>query len=306
MNPTRAEEREAWGTFWERNSGAGGPGCLPERLASIEQAQHAAWARFAADIPANARVGDLATGDGVVMAWIARERSDLELVGIDLAPTLPPAPSGTTTQGGVAMEDLPFADASMGAITSQFGFEYGDTDAVAAEIARVLAPGGRVGLMVHRGDGPILAYNRERQVAIGRVLDEEALIERTNVILADGEFATARSRALALATQSADAAKERFGEASPGWQIAEAVRRTVALGERAGPRYISDTLAVIEDQARNELGRIASLARACKTADDRDAIEAAFAKNGIALRSTEPASEPSGRAFADFLTLSGG
>ena len=167
-----SDDAKAWGDFWANNSGGGGAGCLPERWAAIEEAQRAAWRDFVNQLPEAARILDLATGDGRVLRWMREERADLTLTGIDLAPALPPAPLGTETRGGVAMEDVPFADDSFDAVVSQFGFEYGESAKVAGEITRVLAPGGKVGLMVHRGDGPILEHNRTRARAIEWALGE--------------------------------------------------------------------------------------------------------------------------------------
>lgn len=61
------------------------------------------------------------------------------------------------------MESLPFRDGEFAAVISQLGFEYGEVAKVAAEAARVLAPAGKVGLMVHRGDGPILEHSLARR-----------------------------------------------------------------------------------------------------------------------------------------------
>jgi hypothetical protein len=96
----------------------------------------------------------------------------------------------------------------------------------------------------------------------------------------------------------------RFGEDSPGWEIPEALRRAVLMGAEAGRDSILATIAEIENRAANEIGRIASLERACATADQRDALAAAFAAHGLSLHATSDVCEPSGRALASFLTFS--
>lgn len=295
----------AWSDFWAANAGAGasgnGGGCLPQRWAAIEAAQRAAWHGFIADLPEGAAVLDLATGDGRVLGWMRADRADLALTGIDLAPTLPAPPEGTRTQGGVAMEQLPFGDRTFGAVVSQFGFEYGDVPAVAAEIARVLAPGGRVGLMVHRGDGPILEHNAARRAAIDWVLGEQQLgaILRQALAAPNGGPEVAAQVAAAIGMLGA----RKFGEDSPGWEIPEALRRAVLMGAPAGPDAILATIAEIEARAANEIGRIASLERACAVADQREALAAAFAAQGLAPGAASDVCEPSGRALASFLTF---
>jgi len=210
-------------------------------------------------------------------------------------------PEGTTTRGGVAMEDLPFDDATFAAVVSQFGFEYGDMARIAAEIARVLAPGGVVGLMVHRGDGPILEHNRARRAAIDWVLGEQKLADAVLKAL-DTPGAGPQVAAQVAAAVGLVGAR-LFGEQSPGWEIPEALRRAVLLGERAGDAAIRATIAEIAARAANEIGRIASLERACAAADRRDALAAGFAAAGLTPVSEAPVCEPSGRALASFLVF---
>lgn len=297
----RAQDAAAWSDFWARNSTSGANGCLPERWAVIEEAQKRAWHGFIADLPEGARVLDLATGDGRVLRWMREVRPDLVLEGIDLAPELPPAPDGTNIQGGVEMEFLPFDDSSFDAVVSQFGFEYGDTSATAAEIVRVLKRGGAAGLMVHRGDGPILEHNRARQAQIDWVLGE------VDVAGAVRRALNAAGAGPAVAAQVAAAVarlgEARFGQKSPAWEIPEALRRACVLGERQGVQSVESTIAAITDQAANEIGRIKALAGACATADDRPALSAVFGVHGMSLREGSEVREPSGRPLADFLLL---
>ncbi|AOL24405.1 Methyltransferase domain-containing protein [Erythrobacter litoralis] len=298
------DDARAWGEFWKANAGGDSTGCLPERWAAIETAQRAAWRGFAEGLRQGARLLDLATGDGRVLRWLREERRDLDLQGIDRAPKLPPAPEGTATRGGIAMEDLPFADDSFDAVTSQFGFEYGDVAAVAGEIARVLGPDGRVGLMVHRGDGPILEHNRARRSAILWAIEEKAVPATVIRALHDprGGIAAAAQVAAALTMLG----EKAHGRGTPAWEIPEAVRRAIMIGADRGaqPGAIETTIEAIAAQAENELGRIASLARACERADARADIKAAFAAHGLEPGETVPVAEPSGRALADFLTFS--
>lgn len=289
----------AWSDFWAHNAGADSGGCLPQRWATIEDAQRTAWRVFIGDLPQGARVLDLATGDGRVLGWMRAKRGDLGLIGVDLAPTLPASPQGTQTRGGIAMEDLPFAANEFAAVVSQFGFEYGDIRSTAAEIARVLVPGGKVGLMVHRGDGPILEHNLARRAAIDWVLDEQRLgtITRTALESPKGGPQVAAQVAAAIGMLGAS----KFGQTTPAWEIPEAMRRAMVMGAAAGVDSIVTTIQEIEARARNETGRIVSLARACSVADQRDIITAAFEAQELQLRSEDKIIEPSGRAFASFL-----
>jgi len=299
---TSKPSKDPWGDFWALSAGgspARSDGCLPQRWAAIERVLSAQWQSFAASLAQGAAVLDLATGNGRVMGWLRAKRPDLECIGVDLSPSLPSAPEGTQSRAGIAMEALPFEDASMNAVVSQFGYEYGNVEKVTAEIARVLAEGGRVALVVHRGDGPILAHNRQRRAELMWALKEKGAARKVRTRLKTDPQAI--DAAVAFAERIAAQGAKKFGESSPAWEIPEAIKRSCLMGRRFGASSIIETIGQIESHAANEVGRIGSLAKACATADRREAIYSAFEKAGLAHSETRELAEPSGRAFADFL-----
>jgi SAM-dependent methyltransferase len=311
-SPTKGDP--AWSDFWARNARANqggaaeGGGCLPARWHAIEKAQASAWAGFVEGLDDRSALLDLATGDARVLRWIQQMKPDFTLTGTDLAPQLPPSPQGITVHAGTAMEALPFDADSFDAVTSQFGFEYGDVSATSAEIARILRSGGQVGIMVHRGDGPILAHNMERKAQIEWVLSKVKLLSKTKAKLTAGMQAKggpfkAVSAATKAATKVAAEGERKFGQGSAAWEIPEAVRRTLMMGAKAGAQSIVGTLDAIAEQAGNEVGRINSLAGACKTADARDSLNGAMQEAGFTVGDVTEVTEPEGRAFADFLTF---
>lgn len=300
---SRKPSRDPWGDFWAFNArggaAGGGNGCLPQRWAAIERVVSQQWQSFAETVGRSANVVDLATGDGRVMEWMRAKRPDLNFTGIDLSPSLPPAPEGTETRAGIAMEALPFEAGTMGAVVSQFGFEYGDVGKVSAEIGRVLAPGGRIGLIMHRGDGPILAHNKQRRTELMWAIKEKGCARKVKARLKSDPRAILQAGT--LAEKIASQGEKKFGRSSPAWEIPEAIRRACLMGRNAGAESIIETIDQIEGHAANELGRIASLSQACATADRRERIHQAFEKHGLAHEETRALEEPSGRAFADYI-----
>jgi SAM-dependent methyltransferase len=132
-----------------------------------------AWARFFSDLRANSAVLDLGTGNGPVLL-IAREASDagdlgLRLTGVDLAAIDPvnDVPDGARLfegiefHAGVSTEALPFGATTFDAVSGQFIVEYTDTGKSLDEVVRVLAPGGRLQLILHHADSLIVANARE-------------------------------------------------------------------------------------------------------------------------------------------------
>ena len=296
------EHAQSWNDFWA-NQGSKGTdsGCLPAGSQGIEAAQQECWCAFAKTLPRSPRVLDLATGDGRVMRWIMSARRDAKVTGCDMADEIPPAPRSAKVRAGVRMEDLPFPDDRFHAVVSQFGFEYGETEKVATEAARVMRDGGTMAILTHRLDGPILAHNLKRRDQIRWAIDEKNLpdIARKSLQLRGRGIFT-----IPTAIQQAPEEGARLhGPQSAAWEIAEALRQTLAMSRHDHPANVAQLIDTMVFHARNELGRIASLEAACATTADEDRFTAAIEAAGFEPTGIEPVLEK-GRAtrFADFRT----
>ena len=293
--------RDPWGDFWASKEGALGGGCLPARWVGIDTNQRATWQGFARLLPKGARVIDLATGDGRVMGWLLGARRDLKCLGVDLAPTLPAPPKGSRSRGGTAMEALPVGDSSQDAVTSQFGFEYGDVRAILSEVARVLKPGGQAALMTHRLDGSILEHNLPRRQGLLWVLDECKLIDKARGSVALRAVVPGVAPAIRTAPEQA---KRLFGPGSAGWELAEAIVQTLALGFNDHPHNVRGLLDTLEAKARNEIGRIESLGAACHSVADEAALTCRISDAGLTVASHRILKESgSARPFAGWWVL---
>ncbi|GGD49458.1 methyltransferase domain-containing protein [Erythrobacter arachoides] len=273
-------DRAAWEAFWRENGTAQWRvgSCLPAAQA-LAHMEAQVWSAFAKTLPAKARVLDLGTGDGRAMAALLRARRDLKPIGIDMAGTLPPPPRGAKMLPGVMMHELPFPPAHFAGVISQFGFEYGDIHATAAAIARVLQPGGRIGLIVHREDSPIIAHNRERAGQIRWALEDQGLADKalrnlqlraSGILALPSDIAEAPERAVSL-----------FGPQSAGWEIAEAICRTLLSSRHEMPAQTAAIVRQIVAKAKAELGRIGSLERAAQASGLGEKIAAAIVATGM-------------------------
>jgi SAM-dependent methyltransferase len=297
---TGTDNRKAWADFWAQKSGERGPACLPNALQEIDAAQRETWHAFARDLAPGVRLLDLATGDGAVLKKIREARTDLVLTGVDSAPTLPPAPPGMTLRAGVSMEALPFEDGAFDAVVSQFGYEYGDTAAIAPEAARLLAPGGRLGLLIHRRDGPIVAHNLPRRDALRWALAPGGYLAKARGLVAARRIA-------AIPTPPAfrtapEEAQRLFPGQSVGHEFLTAILHTLEMGRGKPPEESLEVFATLESKASNEIARIETLERAACDADRIALISDELRAAGLDMRPpAEVAERSTGRAFAWFL-----
>ncbi len=111
---------------------------------------------------------DLACGNGA-LAWICndilnRDDATTVITGVDSANIDPFRALGRKKSdypaveflGNTRTEELPFADHSIDLAVSQYGIEYSNLEKTIPEIARVLTPTGRIGLVLHDFDSIIV------------------------------------------------------------------------------------------------------------------------------------------------------
>lgn len=282
---SEAAERSAWADYWQGAAGMR-PACLPKSAGGVEAAQRGVWAGFAGDLPRGARVLDIGTGDGAVLMHLKAARQDLQLTGVDLAPSLPPAPPGIKLIPRVAAEALPFKDRRFDAVVSQFGFEYAEVEGAVREVARVLAPGGQMRLLVHHRDGPILAHNLMRRESLALAIAPGGLLERARAL-------TAARRVAPLPTPPAfrtagEEFRTRFPGAAAGEEFALAIWQTLEGGRSRPPGEVSAMLDLLERKARGEMVRIDSLARAARDEAGIAALCDLLGQIGIAMDTPQP------------------
>jgi SAM-dependent methyltransferase len=298
---TGTDNRKAWGDFWANNAQGRQAACLPNGLREIDAAQRQVWQDFARQLQRGARVLDLATGDGAVLKKMREVRPDLALTGVDSAPTLPPPTQGIELRAGVAMEAVPIKDGAAQALVSQFGYEYGNTALIAREVGRLLAPGGALGLLLHRRDGPIVAHNLPRRDALrwaiapgGYLTKARGLVAARRIapIPTPGAFRTAPQEAQRL-----------FPGQSVGEEFLTAVLQTLELGRGKPPHESLEVLDTLEAKASNEIARIETLERAA--CDSARIAEVAEELRGAGLElepAADVAEQRSGRLFGWFLS----
>lgn len=274
------DNRKPWTDFWAaKGSNSQASGCIPSGLKSIDLAQTHVWQSLARSLPKNARIVDLGSGDGAVLRKLLAVRRDIKPVGVDYSSVLPKPPKGAQFKCSVDMAQLPFAESSIDAVTSQFAYEYGSRVETASEIARILRPAGRLVMIVHLQDGPIVQHNMPRIEQLKWVLEEQQTLTRAaNYVRHRGSFTMAVP---AFFQQLPSIALQQFGQGSVAVELATAIRDTLLLGQRQQQSEVQACLDQLGSMATNEIGRIESLMRASSSKADLDDICSTLAARKI-------------------------
>jgi ubiquinone/menaquinone biosynthesis C-methylase UbiE len=180
------------------------------------------WQELVEGVPEGGRVLDLATGNGAVALLALRHARQLgrtlAIEGVDAARIDPAAHAGRTPAVAAELQAIRFHPqtsfehtglpaASFDLVTSQYGIEYGDLSAAAAEIARLLRPGGRFGAILHSAGSEVARTAEKIEALLALLLDELALpvLARTLLQLTAGirdAAALQRARADAATAQA--------------------------------------------------------------------------------------------------------
>ena len=164
--PDESARRAAWSAYWATG---GLHSCIGSFEGNYGGAIGGSWRDVFSRLPATpVRALDLATGNGAIplMLWEQRGQGGaLTVDAVDLAQLAPSwhradQHAGIRFRAGVAMEALPFDDASFDLVTSQYGFEYARRDSALAEALRVLKPGGTLALVMHHAGSVLVQVGR--------------------------------------------------------------------------------------------------------------------------------------------------
>ncbi|NIW23918.1 MAG: methyltransferase domain-containing protein [Gammaproteobacteria bacterium] len=151
------------------------------------------WNAQFAHLSDGARIVDLATGNGAIallaQQYAVEHARTFEVIGIDYAEIDPATMLATHAglrpllaeiefRGGVRIEVSGLDDSSVDLLTSQYGFEYANTDDAVAEAWRVLKHGGRMALILHHGESIVVEHAREGLDQVRFCLQKEEIDKR--------------------------------------------------------------------------------------------------------------------------------
>lgn len=166
-----------WSNYWRGRTGEQTGAALVGAGIEHDRELVAFWKDVFEGSSPDARVLDLACGAGSALKQAAAAEIE-KLAGADISADALTAlsaaiPNAVTTECSAA--DTPFEEGIFDIIVSQFGIEYAGLSAATAEVARLLAPGGKFTAIVHLSGGGI-AEEVERNLEYGRSIQETNFI----------------------------------------------------------------------------------------------------------------------------------
>lgn len=211
----------SWSRFWRS-------GALHSLESSVGADFAGDWASFwqrafAACGPCD-QVLDIGTGNGSLPRLLLNQLGESAPYcdAVDLAQVRPawwemaPATSRERVvfHAGTRAEALPFENARFQHVFSQFGLEYTDLAQSVPELLRVLAPAGRVRLVVHHRDSQLAQVAREEHRHAGALLRDDGLLAIATAMTEPLSRArTAEGRAELARDAPANALRARFNAA---------------------------------------------------------------------------------------------
>lgn len=175
--------QESWSDYWR----LGGLTTLNHFRDGYAGELAAFWHRLVDELPDGAAAVDLATGNGAVPLVLLRHArahgKRLVLEGVDAAQIDPVAHAGQRADlraelsairfhPGTPLERSGLPAGGYHLVSSQYGIEYGDLGAATNEIARLLAPGGWFGAIMHSTDSNVARTAANIDALLSLLLDE--------------------------------------------------------------------------------------------------------------------------------------
>lgn len=304
MSSTETTSTEKWSRYWAGDRVAA---CMADASGSYGDQLGQQWRDWFAQLAADSRILDLATGNGALIHLAldsAIGSSDqLQLFGVDYADIQPWAHLDDHSvdhrriqfYGRTNIEQLPFATGMFNAVISQYGAEYAAHENTIDEAVRVLAPGGRLRWVCHHQHSSIYA-NTCKEIEHAEFVLHEArphehllqLLQRqisAGQFIADAHQRTANTPERLAMTAALQACMNRLRASQPASECLDMVLQNLAYlyqhREQHAPTLVLEKVAEVEVELQAFLGRMQALADAALDAAGLLRIQQRLAQQGM-------------------------
>ncbi len=294
-NPT--SQTAGWDTYWHGTGGADAYTAGGASHPALKQFWGEFFERWGLRYT-DANYVDVATGNGAVLetALQVLDEGKTNISCVDVAPA---AIENVTKRfpgiNGIVADAaaMPLDDGAYDIVTSQFGIEYAGTEAV-FEAARLVAPGGCLGLLMHIENGIVHKECVDSLEAIERLRNSN-FIQLATELFRHG-FAAVRGedrapydnagKALAPAVAELEKTLDEYGDDVAGGTLARLYDDVARIHTRM-PNYDPDEVLGWLERMDGEVvafgERMASMLDTAIAAEDFDAICARLEKDGFSI-----------------------
>lgn len=281
---------ECWSRYWSEGHAHS---CPTSFSGFYGPAIRRFWGAVASHLRAGDRVLDLGCGNGALIRFLHGASPDAAAAdyhGVDAAALRPPAAGDRAAPGGVRFHErtaysaLPLEDRSVSLAISQFGFEYGASDAAWTELFRVLRPRARLAMILHRRGSQLDQVAADEIVLARSALDADGLFAAAlDVATYLPQTRTDAGRSALRQDPGAEAARRRYNSATgvlldmskllkhggAAHELLQGVAECLGAAAALPPAQVRTALERLRDNTRAHLARIQALRDA---ALDRDGI----------------------------------
>ncbi len=312
---------EQWETYYRGGLVATGP-AGPDGLYDLEVRD--AWEAFFASLPAEARLLDIGTGNGVLplmaLAAASRRGAHWQIDATDLAridPVRHVADGerrfvGVRFHPGVASEQLPFEEASFDAATGHYALEYSDTSRSVRELARVLKPGAEAQFVLHHSDSLLLQSARRSMAECDLVFKQTRLYRKLHRLVSienpSPEFLRHAQDELTIAIRRVKQAlaEAQSAHAAAGRILAvalDATQKLLAARQSLRPQKVGLEVDRAEEELRTAWRRLNDLAEHALDEASMQRIESHALEAGFGLIERRPLLHNGGNLVGWLLTM---
>lgn len=184
------EKRAAWSIYWSQNRLHS---CVASENDQDQQILNDLWADLAKSLPTNAKVLDLATGNGAVPSAMLLVRPDLVIDAVDQADVDPVKFLNENEllrtvrfHSNTSILEMLFEAQQFDAITSQFGIEYAGLQEASIKIMPLIKPGGELLFFIHHQESALITGSKSKLEELRQITANEGLLSSLQIFLTDG------------------------------------------------------------------------------------------------------------------------
>lgn len=275
------DEEIAWSLYWSQDRLHS---CIASQEEEDQQVLNEEWARFARHLPGNARVLDLATGNGAVPKALLAARQDLQIDAVDRAKIDPlnflsdiGALREVRFQGQTDILKLPFERETFDAISSQFGIEYAGLEKAGPLSGRLLKRGGKLLFFVHHADSELILSSRHKGVELEQLVGEQGLLSSLQAML------TGKLSFAGLEEHGARYLQGEFKRTQAiSGQVFQGIEQIVSLLNN-NEGQATQFAASMDLRVRSEHQRLCQMINAAQTEQSMSAFSVLMAEVGISV-----------------------